>query len=114
MNNNRMIAEAVTRKLAEVICLRDPTLADHLRGTAEVACAVGAQMGADLDTLDLLYAAGLLHDIGKLAVSEAILWNPSRMEGDACSPRSGASPDRRRDGPRGRLGRALPPRANGR
>jgi HD-GYP domain-containing protein (c-di-GMP phosphodiesterase class II) len=79
MNNNRMVAEAVTRKLAEAICLRDPALADHLQGTAEVACAIGAQLGADLDSLDLLYAAGLLHDIGKLAVSEAILWKPSGL-----------------------------------
>jgi HD-GYP domain-containing protein (c-di-GMP phosphodiesterase class II) len=79
MSNDRMIAEAVTRKLAEVVCLRDPALADHLYRTAEVACALGAQMGADLDTLDLLYTAGLLHDIGKLAISEAILWKPSGL-----------------------------------
>jgi HD-GYP domain-containing protein (c-di-GMP phosphodiesterase class II) len=79
MNYSRMVAEAVTRKLADVICLRDPALADHLRGTAEVACAIGAQLGASLDTLDLLYAAGLLHDIGKLAVSETILWKPSGL-----------------------------------
>lgn len=79
MNNDRKVAEAVTRKLAEVICLRDRSLAEHLYGTAEVACAIGAQLGADLDTLDLLYAAGLLHDIGKLAVSEAILLKPSGL-----------------------------------
>lgn len=74
-----MVAEAVTRKLAEAICLRDPALADHLYGTAEVACAIGARLGADLSTLDLLYTAGLLHDIGKLAVSEAILWKPAGL-----------------------------------
>lgn len=79
MNENRRVAEAVTRKLAEVICLRDPALADHLRGTAEVACAIGAQLGAGLETLDLLYAAGLLHDVGKLAVSETILWKPAGL-----------------------------------
>jgi HD-GYP domain-containing protein (c-di-GMP phosphodiesterase class II) len=79
MSNDRMVAEAITRKLAEVICLRDPALADHLYGTAEVACAVGAQLGADMDTLDLLYTAGLLHDIGKLSVSEAILWKPAGL-----------------------------------
>ncbi len=79
MNKDRMVAEAVTRKLAEAICLRDPALADHLYGTAEVACAIGAQLGADLDTLNLLYTAGLLHDIGKLAVSEAILGKPAGL-----------------------------------
>jgi len=79
MSNDRMIAEAVTRKLAEVISLRDPALAHHLYGTAEIACAVGAQLGADMDTLDLLYTAGLLHDVGKLAISEAILFKPSGL-----------------------------------
>lgn len=79
MSNDRMVAEAVTRKLAEVVSLRDPALADHLHRTAELACAVGAQLGADIETLDLLYTAGLLHDIGKLAVSEEILWKPSGL-----------------------------------
>jgi HD-GYP domain-containing protein (c-di-GMP phosphodiesterase class II) len=79
MSNDRMVAEAVTRKLAEAICLRDPALAEHLYGTAEVACAIGAHLGADLDTLNLLYTAGLLHDIGKLAISEAILWKPAGL-----------------------------------
>lgn len=73
------MAEAVTRKFAEVIRLRDESLAQHLHRTAEVACAVGAQLGADVDTLDLLYTAGFLHDVGKLAISEAILWKPSGL-----------------------------------
>jgi len=79
MSNDRMVVEAVTRKLAEVIALRDPTLAHHLYGTAEIACAVGAQLGADMDTLDLLYTAGVLHDVGKLAISEAILFKPAGL-----------------------------------
>jgi HD-GYP domain-containing protein (c-di-GMP phosphodiesterase class II) len=79
MSRERAVAEAVTRKLAEVIRLRDESLADHLHRTAEVACAIGAQLGADMDTLDLLYTAGFLHDVGKLAISEAILWKPSGL-----------------------------------
>jgi HD-GYP domain-containing protein (c-di-GMP phosphodiesterase class II) len=79
MRRERAVAEAVTRKFAEVIRLRDTSLADHLHRTAEVACAIGAQLGADMDTLDLLYTAGFLHDVGKLAISEAILWKPSGL-----------------------------------
>jgi HD-GYP domain-containing protein (c-di-GMP phosphodiesterase class II) len=79
MRRERAVAEAVTRKFAEVIRLRDESLADHLHRTAEVACAIGAQLGADMDTLDLLYTAGFLHDVGKLAISEAILWKPSGL-----------------------------------
>jgi HD-GYP domain-containing protein (c-di-GMP phosphodiesterase class II) len=79
MRQDRAVAEAVTRKFAEIVRLRDESLADHLHRTAEVACAVGAQLGADVDTLDLLYTAGFLHDVGKLAISEAILWKPSGL-----------------------------------
>lgn len=79
MNNDRLVAEAITSKLADVAALRDPTLADHLRRTAELACAIGAEMGLDVDSLDTLYTAGLLHDIGKLGISEAILWKPSGL-----------------------------------
>lgn len=79
MTNDRMVAEAVTRKLAEVSALRDPTLGHHLHRTAGIACAIGAEMGATMETLDLLYTAGLLHDVGKLAISEAILFKPSGL-----------------------------------
>ncbi len=79
MRRERAVAEAVTRKFAEVIRLRDESLANHLHRTAEVACAIGAQLGADMDTLDVLYTAGFLHDVGKLAISEAILWKPSGL-----------------------------------
>lgn len=79
MRRQREVAEAVTRKFAEIIRLRDQSLADHLHRTAEVACAIGVQLGADMDTLDLLYTAGFLHDVGKLAISEAILWKPSGL-----------------------------------
>ncbi|MBM3696251.1 MAG: HD domain-containing protein [Actinobacteria bacterium] len=79
MKQDRAVAEAVTRKFAEVVRLRDESLANHLHRTAEVACALGAQLGADVDTLDLLYTAGFLHDVGKLAISEAILWKPSGL-----------------------------------
>lgn len=79
MRQERAVAEAVTRKFAEVIRLRDASLAEHLHRTAEVACAIGAQLGADMDTLDLLYTGGFLHDVGKLAISEAILWKPSGL-----------------------------------
>ena len=76
MRSERSVAEAVTCKLIGVIRLRDQSLADHMQRTADVSCALGAQMGADMETLDLLYTAGLLHDVGKIAIPEAILWKP--------------------------------------
>lgn len=71
--------DLVVRKLADVMRLRDPMMAGHARRTAEVATALGAELGCGYDTLDRLYTAGLLHDIGKLGISEAILWKPTSL-----------------------------------
>jgi HD-GYP domain-containing protein (c-di-GMP phosphodiesterase class II) len=69
----------VVAKLLEVQRLRDPGLADHARSTAEVSVAIGGTLGCDVATLDHLYLSGLLHDLGKLAISEAILWKPTGL-----------------------------------
>ena len=72
-------ADASVFKLLAVVQLRDPDLAQHGQRTAEIACAIGAEMGCDIEMLDRLYIAGQLHDIGKLGVSEAILWKPAGL-----------------------------------
>jgi HD-GYP domain-containing protein (c-di-GMP phosphodiesterase class II) len=69
----------VIRKLIDVMRLRDPDLADHAQRTAEIATAIGGRLGCSLETLDRLYSAGQLHDIGKLGISEAILWKPTGL-----------------------------------
>ena len=43
---------------------REQTIAEHLRGTAELAAGFAAAFGAKADG----YFAGLLHDIGKYTV----------------------------------------------
>jgi len=71
--------EVVVARLAAVMRLRDPGLADHAHRTAEIACAIGADLGLGIDSLDRLYTAALLHDVGKLGVPEAILWKPTSL-----------------------------------
>ncbi|MCB2224079.1 MAG: HD domain-containing protein [Actinobacteria bacterium] len=71
--------DGAVAKLLQVQRLRDRALAGHGRRTAEVAVAIGGAMHADIETLDLLYLAGQLHDIGKLAVTESTLWKPAGL-----------------------------------
>jgi HD-GYP domain-containing protein (c-di-GMP phosphodiesterase class II) len=71
--------ESVAGKLVAALRLRDPTLAAHGQRTAEIACAIGSQLGFSVEALDRLYVAGQLHDVGKLGVSEAILWKPAGL-----------------------------------
>jgi HD-GYP domain-containing protein (c-di-GMP phosphodiesterase class II) len=80
--NNRILrdlTEQIIAKLVAVLELRDPDLATHGRRTAEIATAIGGQLGLDLGALERLYEAGQLHDIGKLGVSESILWKPAGL-----------------------------------
>ena len=59
------------RLMAETVELRDPITAGHSRRVAQNAVTLGRAVG-DRD-LDVLYWAGLLHDVGKIAVPESVL-----------------------------------------
>ena len=59
---------------------KDPYTAGHSRRVQEIALAVGAELGLAADRLDALRFAGLFHDIGKLAVPDAILTKPDRLD----------------------------------
>jgi two-component system cell cycle response regulator len=50
-----------------------PDLHAHLRGTAELALAVGRELGMSAEELDELARAAELHDVGKMAIPDAIL-----------------------------------------
>ena len=71
--------EAAVRKLLEVMRLRDPTLAAHSQRTSQIAAALAEQLGVDRDTRDRTFLAAQLHDIGKLGVSESVLWKPAGL-----------------------------------
>ena len=52
---------------------RQPDLHVHLRGTAELALAVGRELGMHGEELDDVAHAAELHDVGKIAIPDAIL-----------------------------------------
>jgi putative nucleotidyltransferase with HDIG domain len=58
---------------------KDPYTAGHSQRVQEISVAIGAQLGLDTPRLDSLKLAGLFHDIGKLAVPDAILTKPARL-----------------------------------
>ena len=79
LSPDRTPEDLVVAKLIQVMRLRDESLAEHGRHTAEIAVAMGGVLGCDVETLDRLYLAGMLHDIGKLGVTEATLWKPAGL-----------------------------------
>ncbi len=58
---------------------RSPELSNHTRDVAELSVAVGRHLGLDGFELALTARAAELHDIGKVAIPDAILDKPSAL-----------------------------------
>jgi len=65
--------------VARIVELRDPYTAGHQERVSLLACAIAREMG-HLESLgQALRVAGLLHDVGKIAVPSEILSKPTRL-----------------------------------
>ena len=67
---------------AEVIDAKSPFTYRHSDGVAEAALDIGRLFGLSAREMKQLRRAALLHDIGKLSVSNAILEKPAKLTAD--------------------------------
>jgi HD-GYP domain-containing protein (c-di-GMP phosphodiesterase class II) len=74
--------DRIAEAFARVIDAKSPYTAQHSDGVADWAVATGTMLGLTPDALRDLRRAGLLHDVGKLAVSSRILDKPGKLEAD--------------------------------
>ena len=78
---NRLLKErstAAMESLSATVDARDSYTAGHSRRVQQLALAIGRELGLSQAELDLLGHAALFHDIGKLAIPDAILLKPAR------------------------------------
>jgi len=75
----RKIFEQTVNALASAVGKRDPYTTDHQRRVTILACAIAKDMGLTEEQINGLRLAGMLHDIGKLAVPSEILSKPTRL-----------------------------------
>lgn len=68
--------------LAETIDKRDPYTGGHTRRVMEYSESIAQRMGLPADELDQLRLAAILHDIGKVAISDEILRKPGGLTDD--------------------------------
>lgn len=59
--------------------MRDPYTAGHQRRVAQVAVAIGAELGFDAHRQEGLGVAGYLHDVGKITIPAEILSKPGKI-----------------------------------
>ncbi len=65
--------------LLQALWQYEPSMRAHVQGVAELSVAVGARLGFDGRALEELRRAAELHDIGKLAIPDAVLLNPGSL-----------------------------------
>jgi HD-GYP domain-containing protein (c-di-GMP phosphodiesterase class II) len=71
--------DRIAEAFARVIDAKSPFTARHSERVAEIAVGTARVLGFDAQTLITLNRAGLLHDIGKLAISNKILDKPGKL-----------------------------------
>ncbi len=82
---NRLLRErstAAMESLSATVDARDAYTAGHSRRVQELALAIGRELNLSKAELDLLGHAALFHDIGKLAIPDAILLKPATLTHD--------------------------------
>jgi diguanylate cyclase (GGDEF)-like protein/putative nucleotidyltransferase with HDIG domain len=82
---NRLLKErstAAMESLSATVDARDSYTAGHSRRVQQLALAIGRELGLSQAELDLLGHAALFHDIGKLAIPDAILLKPAGLTAD--------------------------------
>lgn len=71
--------EATVRAIAVTVETRDPYTAGHQRRVADLSRAIAKEMGLTADQIEGVHMAGLIHDLGKIAVPTEILSKPARL-----------------------------------
>jgi diguanylate cyclase (GGDEF)-like protein/putative nucleotidyltransferase with HDIG domain len=82
---NRLLLErstATMESLSATVDARDAHTVGHSQRVQRLALAIGRQLDLSRPELELLAHAALLHDIGKLAIPDAILMKPAKLDTD--------------------------------
>jgi len=75
-------AEAVLFSLALSIEARDPTTHGHCGRLSEISALLGSRMGLEPEQVTALRRAGVVHDVGKVAIPDSILLKQGPLTAD--------------------------------
>jgi len=72
--------EGVILGFSTILEVRDPYTAGHQKHVAEISCRIAKKMNFPQDQIDAMRIAGMLHDIGKVAVPSDFLNKPGMLK----------------------------------
>ena len=79
LNDLQKAMNGIIEAMGLTVETRDPYTAGHQRRVAEIACAIATEMGLSMHQVEGVRMAGLIHDIGKIAVPAEILSKPGKI-----------------------------------
>jgi putative nucleotidyltransferase with HDIG domain len=84
------------KALASAIDARDPSTKKHSENVSTISVEIGQELGVSEADLESLQWGGLLHDVGKIGVPDAVLLKPSRLNKEERTAMN-AHPEKGRD-----------------
>ncbi len=69
----------MVQALTSAIDAKDPYTCGHSDRVARVSVRLGRELSCDSKTIETLYLAGLLHDVGKIGIDDHVLRKPGRL-----------------------------------
>jgi putative nucleotidyltransferase with HDIG domain len=76
MNKLQQALEGSIRAMALTVEMRDPYTSGHQQRVASIAKAIAKEMGMPKEQIEGILMAGLIHDLGKIAIPAEILAKP--------------------------------------
>ncbi|HEY0615497.1 MAG TPA: HD-GYP domain-containing protein [Candidatus Elarobacter sp.] len=77
-----MASSTAIQSLLAMLSARDDATCSHSRATGELGRRIAARMGLLPETTQRIVKAGILHDIGKIRVPDAILFKPAALDAE--------------------------------
>lgn len=71
--------KAAINALSSAIEMRDPYTTGHQERVARLACSIAREMGLAEEQIEAVQVAGIIHDIGKIAIPAEIMSRPARL-----------------------------------
>lgn len=66
-------------RLAHAAEYRDDDTGEHARRVGRLSARIAAELGFDSETVELIWRAAMLHDVGKIGISDTILMKPGKL-----------------------------------
>jgi putative nucleotidyltransferase with HDIG domain len=70
---------STVRALSEAVDAKDPYTRGHSERVGVYASRIARELGCKREFIERIYLAGLLHDIGKIGIPDAIIGKPERL-----------------------------------